>query len=111
MEAGWSRMNDLIVIQASQVRSIIYMMRDSPPIITLKGLCAYVLQNVSDAASRGVVVGHDHRHNSARWAELTAAAFIKKGVKVYLYRDLAHTPMSVHDSYGFAPRKSRQIDL
>lgn len=75
MEAGWSRMNDLIVIQASQ------------------GLCAYVLGHVENAATRGVVVGHDHRHNSERWAQLTAAAFIANNVKVYLHNGLVHTPM------------------
>lgn len=77
MEAGWARMNDLTVIQASQ------------------GLCAYVLKTVDHAPERGVVIGHDHRHNSHRWALLTAAAFIHKGVKVYLYEDLVHTPMLV----------------
>lgn len=45
---------------------------------------------------RGVVVGHDHRHNSQRWAELTATAFIAKGVKVYLHQGLVHTPMLVY---------------
>ncbi|KAG1819614.1 uncharacterized protein BJ212DRAFT_1341994 [Suillus subaureus] len=75
MEAGWSRMNDLIVIQASQ------------------GLCAYVLEHVENAATRGVVVGHDHRHNSERWAQLTTAAFIANNVKVYLHNGLVHTPM------------------
>ncbi|KAL0947282.1 hypothetical protein HGRIS_013402 [Hohenbuehelia grisea] len=75
MEAGWSRMNDLIIIQASQ------------------GLCAYVLEHVKDAASKGVVIGHDHRHHSQKWAELTAAAFMANNVKVYLYGDLVHTPM------------------
>lgn len=75
MEAGWSRMNDLIVIQASQ------------------GLCAYVLDHVENAAIRGVVIGHDHRHNSERWAQLTAAAFIVNNVKVYLHNGLVHTPM------------------
>ncbi|KAJ8508538.1 hypothetical protein ONZ45_g9204 [Pleurotus djamor] len=75
MEAGWSRMNDLIIIQASQ------------------GLCAYVLANVTDARSKGIVVGHDHRHHSKHWAELTASVFLVNGVKAYLYRDLVHTPM------------------
>ncbi|KAK0502948.1 hypothetical protein EDD18DRAFT_1306220 [Armillaria luteobubalina] len=75
MEAGWSRMNDLIIIQASQ------------------GLCQYVLSHVRDAASRGVVIGHDHRHNSEHWAQLTAAAFLTNNVKVYLHRSLVHTPM------------------
>ncbi|KAL1741168.1 hypothetical protein HDZ31DRAFT_46000 [Schizophyllum fasciatum] len=75
MEAGWSRMNDVTIIQASQ------------------GLCAYVLKNVPNAAERGVVVGHDHRHHSERWAQLTAAAFIDQGVKAYLHRGLVHTPL------------------
>ncbi|KAH7906231.1 hypothetical protein BJ138DRAFT_1175028 [Hygrophoropsis aurantiaca] len=75
MEAGWSRMNDLVIIQASQ------------------GLCAYVLENIKNAACRGVVVGHDHRYNSERWAQLTAAAFIASNVKVYLHRGLVHTPL------------------
>ncbi|KZT11445.1 uncharacterized protein LAESUDRAFT_720677 [Laetiporus sulphureus 93-53] len=75
MEAGFSRMNDLIIIQASQ------------------GLCAYVLKMVADAATRGVVVGHDHRHNSERWAALTAAVFIANNVKVYLHEGLIHTPL------------------
>ncbi|CAE6405206.1 unnamed protein product [Rhizoctonia solani] len=75
MAAGFSCMNDLIVIQASQ------------------GLCAYVLQNVADTAERGVVVGHDHRYNSEKWAQLTAAAFVSKGIKVYLHKGIVHTPL------------------
>ncbi|CAE6463620.1 unnamed protein product [Rhizoctonia solani] len=75
MAAGFSCMNDLIVIQASQ------------------GLCAYVLQNVPNAVERGVVVGHDHRYNSEKWAQLTAAAFVSKGVKVYLHKGIVHTPL------------------
>ncbi|KAI0807082.1 phosphoglucomutase first 3 domain-containing protein [Fomes fomentarius] len=75
MEAGWGRMNDLIIIQASQ------------------GLCAYVLENVKDARSRGVVVGHDHRHHSEKWAQLTAAVFIDQQVPVYLNNGLVHTPL------------------
>ena len=58
-----------------------------------QGLCAYVLEHVDDARHRGAVIGYDHRHNSERWARLTAAAFLDKGVKTYLYRDLVHTPM------------------
>ncbi len=60
-----------------------------------QGLCAYVLEHVNDAKSRGAVIGHDHRHHSERWARLTAAAFHNKGVKTYLYRGLVHTPMQV----------------
>lgn len=59
----------------------------------LQGLCSYVLESVDNAADRGVVIGHDHRHHSSRWARLTAAAFIDRGVKVYLLKGLVHTPM------------------
>lgn len=52
-----------------------------------------MIQQVPDALSRGVVVGHDHRHNSEHWAKLTAAAFIAKGMKVFLLRGIVHTPM------------------
>jgi phosphoglucomutase len=63
--------------------------------VTIQGLCAYVLEHVDNAKNRGVVIGYDHRHNSERWARLTAAAFLDKGVKTYLYRRLVHTPMQV----------------
>ncbi|PFH47176.1 hypothetical protein AMATHDRAFT_77329 [Amanita thiersii Skay4041] len=75
MEAGWSRMNDLIILQTTQ------------------GLCAYTLAQIPDAASRGVVIGHDHRHNSERWAQLAASVFLKQGVKTYLMRGFVHTPI------------------
>lgn len=75
MEAGWARMNDLTVLQATQ------------------GLCAYVLLQTVDAKSRGVVIGYDHRHNSERWAYLAARVFLSHGVKTYLLQGLVHTPM------------------
>ncbi|TBU28932.1 phosphoglucomutase 1 [Dichomitus squalens] len=75
MEAGWARMNDLIIIQASQ------------------GLCAYVLEHVKDARSRGVVVGYDHRYHSEKWAKLTAAVFIDQQVPVYFHDGVVHTPL------------------
>ncbi|EAU88422.2 phosphoglucomutase 1 [Coprinopsis cinerea okayama7 len=75
MEAGWARMNDLTVIQASQ------------------GLAEYVAGNVNDAPSRGVVVGYDHRYHSKRWASLTAAIFVQRGFKAYLYDGFVHTPL------------------
>jgi hypothetical protein len=75
MEAGFSRMNSLTVIQASQ------------------GLATYVLKNVPLAASKGIVVGRDARHNSEKFAKLAAAAFIAKGIKVWWYEDRVHTPL------------------
>jgi phosphomannomutase len=66
MCAGFINMNDVTVIQASQ------------------GLCRYLEEKVPDIKEKGVVVGHDHRHNSRRFGELTAAAFLSQGIKVYL---------------------------
>ena len=68
-------MNGLTVIQATQ------------------GVCSYYLQTIPDFASKGVVIGRDHRHNSDEFAKLTAAAFISRNVKVFYYKDLVHTPM------------------
>ncbi|ANB14795.1 phosphoribomutase PRM15 [Sugiyamaella lignohabitans] len=74
MEAGFDRMNDLTVLQASQ------------------GLVSYVRNTVPNAEAQGVVIGHDHRHNSSRFAELTALAFVTKGFKVYTLGQ-CHTPL------------------
>ena len=75
MGAGFSRMNSLTIIQASQ------------------GLAEYLLENRPNAATAGVVIGHDARHNSNKFAELTAAAFIFKGIKVWWYEACVHTPL------------------
>lgn len=75
MQAGFSCMNDLTVLQASQ------------------GLAKYVSETAENAKTRGIVIGHDHRHNSKRFAELTALAFSHLGFKIYLYGRLVHTPL------------------
>lgn len=77
MEAGFSRMNDLTVLQASQ------------------GLAIYIENNVENAKERGIVIGHDHRHHSDDFARLTAFAFIQRGFKVWYYKELVHTPLVV----------------
>lgn len=68
-------MNELTVLQASQ------------------GLASYVSRTVTNALSRGVVIGHDHRHQSKRFAELTALAFKHLNFNVHLYAGLVHTPL------------------
>ncbi|KAJ8102231.1 hypothetical protein POJ06DRAFT_79826 [Lipomyces tetrasporus] len=75
LQAGFSRMNDLTVLQASQ------------------GLAVYVAHTVPDALERGIVIGHDHRHHSCDFARLTACAFITKGFKVHYFDRLVHTPL------------------
>jgi len=75
MQAGFSCMNSLTVIQASQ------------------GLAAYLLKNEKDVKGRGIVIGRDARHNSEKFAKLTAAAFVAKGIRVWWYENPTHTPL------------------
>jgi phosphomannomutase len=60
---------------------------------SIQGLAAYVLATNPSATSQGIVIGHDHRHNSQRFALLTASVFLSRGIRVYLYSGLVHTPM------------------
>ncbi|KAL3880512.1 hypothetical protein ACJMK2_032746 [Sinanodonta woodiana] len=71
MAAGFSMMNDLTVIQASQ------------------GLCKYVL---STGDQKPVVIGFDGRHKSNRFALLTAGIFVNQGIRVYLFSKMCPTP-------------------
>lgn len=75
MQAGPSAMNDLVILQASQ------------------GLAKYAEQSIEFAKGKGIVVGHDHRHNSAQFARLTAGVFRRRGWTVYELDGLVHTPM------------------
>ncbi len=52
------------------------------------GMAAYLKAQVPDAAARGVVIGHDARHNSRVFAEDTARVLAGLGIKSYL----AHRP-------------------
>ena len=76
MEAGFSRLNCLTVIQTSQ------------------GLAQYLIENAFEAKEKGIVIGYDARHNSSHFAELAAAAFVAKGIRVWWYDDPVHTPVS-----------------
>lgn len=72
MEAGYARMNDVTVLQASQ------------------GVAHYFKTGT-------VVIGFDHRErnglSSRRFAQLAAAVFKHHGFKVYLFGEYVHTPM------------------
>lgn len=74
MEAGYSGMNEVTVYQASL------------------GLADYLIANVENALSRGIVVGHDHRHRSDKFAETAGSAFLVKGFNVY-FLEMVHTPL------------------
>jgi phosphoglucomutase len=65
MEAGYSGMNCVTVIQATQ------------------GLAAYILEQIPSARHMGVVIGYDARHNSKKFSKLAAAAFVAKNIKVW----------------------------
>lgn len=82
MQAGFARLNSLTIIQTSQ------------------GLAEYLLLTCPGAAAKGIIIGYDARHNSKKFAELAAAAFIAKGINVLWYEDIVHTPMV---PYGVKP--------
>jgi phosphoglucomutase len=75
MAAGFSCMNSLTVIQASQ------------------GLAKYIEQQYPELTSCGVVIGHDARHNSAKFAALAANAFTALEIPVWWYGNSNATPL------------------
>ncbi len=60
-----------------------------------QGLCRYLEKAFPDGKQRGVVVGFDGRHNSVEFAHATAATFISRGFKVYLFSEMCPTPFVV----------------
>lgn len=78
MGAGFSRMNDLTVIQTTQ------------------GFCKYLeLQFGKEVCQeRGVVIGYDARHNSHRFSCYVANVFINEGINVYLFSRETPTPFT-----------------
>eukprot|EP00755_Sulcionema_specki_P015591 Sspe_Gene.59821::Locus_32893_Transcript_2_3_Confidence_0.500_Length_1824::g.59821::m.59821/K15779/PGM2; phosphoglucomutase / phosphopentomutase len=74
MGAGTARMNDVTVRQAT------------------RGLVEYVKREIpGDEVT--VVVGHDARRNSSRWARVVRAVCEQHGVKCQLFGDQVPTPM------------------
>jgi len=57
------------------------------------GLARYVLDAVEGAADAGIVVGHDARHGSARFAAEAAAVFSGAGLRTRRLPPLAPTPL------------------
>ncbi|XP_073990789.1 phosphoglucomutase 2 isoform X2 [Rhodnius prolixus] len=74
MGPGYSQMNDLVIIQTAQ------------------GLLKYLLTQPVEVLKNGLVIGYDGRHNSKRFAELTAGIFLQAGCPVYLYSEVCPTP-------------------
>ena len=82
MGAGSNRVNKYTVGSATQ------------------GLSNYLLQEFADLPEIKVVIGHDNRNNSRKYAEITANIFSANGIKVYLFEALRPTP-----EVSFAIRK------
>ena len=79
MGAGYSMMNDLTIIQTGQ------------------GFLAYLKQYFGDKLSQqGILLGYDARHNSKRFAQLTANIFMRENIPVYLFRQITPTPFVVN---------------
>ncbi|GAB6011562.1 phospho-sugar mutase [Viscerimonas tarda] len=74
MGVGTNRMNKYTVGAATQ------------------GLSNYLLQEFSSLKQIKVVIGHDCRNNSRKYAEIAADIFTANGIKVYLFEDLRPTP-------------------
>lgn len=72
MGIGTNRLNDFTVRRAAQ------------------GLAAWL---TSTELPQRCAIGYDSRHNSRRYAELCAVALAERGVHVYVYHELAPTPM------------------
>lgn len=74
MGAGSNRMNIYTVGAATQ------------------GLSNYLISEFGDLPQIKVVIGHDCRNNSRKFAEISAQIFSANGIKVYLFEDLRPTP-------------------
>ena len=74
MGAGTNRMNIYTVGAATQ------------------GLSNYLKTQFTSLPQISVVIGHDCRNNSRKFAEISANIFSANGIKVYLFEDLRPTP-------------------
>lgn len=57
-----------------------------------QGLSNYLKAQFTNIPRISVVIGHDCRNNSRKFAEISAEIFSANGIKVYLFEDLRPTP-------------------
>lgn len=57
-----------------------------------QGLANYLKEAFADLPQISVVVGHDVRNNSRKFAQIVADVFSANGIKVYLFDDFRPTP-------------------
>ncbi|MFT4978444.1 MAG: phosphomannomutase [Myxococcota bacterium] len=60
------------------------------------GLGRYLLRVVGDAATRGVVIGFDGRHNSRQFADDAAGILAGMGIAVLRFDEVVPTPVLAH---------------
>jgi phosphomannomutase len=60
---------------------------------TTAGLGTYLLEQISNAAERGVVIGYDGRHDSYDFAHDAASVLTAMGINVHLTHKVAATPL------------------
>ncbi|KJY84479.1 phosphoglucomutase [Vibrio galatheae] len=60
---------------------------------TATGLGHYLIKQVNDAKTRGVVIGYDGRTDSKQFAHDTASVLTSLGIKVFLTHAVAATPI------------------
>ncbi len=60
---------------------------------TATGLGHYLIEQIKDAAQRGVVIGYDGRPDSCQFAQDTASVLTSLGIKAYLTHKVAATPI------------------
>ncbi len=73
--AGESRMNRAVVVR------------------TTAGLARFLLENVPNAATRGVVLGRDARRGSAQFIEDAAEVLAGLGITAHVFPDIVPTPL------------------
>ncbi|RYU71405.1 phospho-sugar mutase [Aliivibrio finisterrensis] len=73
--AGPNRMNRLVIQE------------------TATGLGHYLIDNITNASERGVVIGYDGRTDSQQFAHDTASVLTALGIKVFLTTKVAATPI------------------
>lgn len=73
--AGSNRMNCAVTVRAAA------------------GIGQYLLDSVSDARGRGVVIGYDSRHRSREFAHQAASVFAALGVVAHLFPTMCPTPV------------------
>jgi len=95
MAAGFSCMNRLIIVQTSQGLAE-YLKHTVNVMSNLLNESASSLMNKTkndSVLSSGIVIGHDHRHNSQTFADLTCRVFTAKGFKVWFFSEQVCTPL------------------